>query len=87
LINLLLITYNYLYDKDEKLFYRDDRFFTQLSPAGKKIFWARGNGWVIAGLTKVLQAMHKDFHSVAFYETLFKEMSSRFKEIQQPEGY
>lgn len=84
---LYMITYNYLYDKDEKLFFRDDRFFTQRSPAGKKIFWARGNGWVIAGLVKVLQAMPKDFPHVRFYETLFKEMSSHLKEIQQPEGY
>jgi unsaturated rhamnogalacturonyl hydrolase len=84
---LYTITYNYLYDKDEKLFFRDDRFFTQLSPAGKKIFWARGNGWVIAGLVKVLQSMPKDYPRVMFYENLFKEMCSRFKEIQQPEGY
>ena len=84
---LYMITYNYLYDKDEKLFFRDDRFFTQRSPTGKKIFWARGNGWVIAGLVKVLQTMPKEYHHVLFYETLFKEMSSRLKEIQQPEGY
>ena len=84
---LYAITYNYLYDKGEKLFFRDDRFFTRRSPAGKKIFWSRGNGWVIAGLAKVMQAMPKNFHHRAFYETLFKEMSSRFKEIQQPEGH
>lgn len=84
---LFTITYTYLYDKDEKLFFRDDRFFDQRSPAGKKIFWSRGNGWVIAGLVKVLQSMPKDYPRVVFYENLFKEMSSRLKEIQQPEGY
>jgi unsaturated rhamnogalacturonyl hydrolase len=84
---LFMITYNYLYDKDEKLFFRDDRFFTQRSPSGKKIFWSRGNGWVIAGLVKVLQSMPKDYPHVQFYENLFKEMCSRFKEIQQPEGH
>jgi len=84
---LYMITYNYLYDKDEKLFFRDDRFFTEKSPTGKKIFWARGNGWVIAGLVKLLKVIPEDFHNVQFYETLFKEMSYRFRDIQQPEGY
>jgi rhamnogalacturonyl hydrolase YesR len=84
---LYKITYNYLYAKDENLFFRDDRFFNQRSPAGKKIFWARGNGWVIAGLVKILQSMPKDYPHLLFYENLFKEMSSSFKRIQQPQGY
>lgn len=84
---LFMITYNYLYARDEKLFFRDDRFFDQKSPSGKKIFWARGNGWVIAGLAKVLQSMPKDYPHVKFYEDLFIEMCSRFREIQQPEGH
>lgn len=84
---LFMITYNYLYDKNERLFFRDDRFFTQKSPSGEKIFWARGNGWVIAGLAKVLQSMPKDYPHVKFYENLFIEMCSRFREIQQPDGF
>lgn len=84
---LYKITYDYLYDKDERLFFRDDRFFNQRSPSGKKIFWARGNGWVIAGLVKILQSMPKDYPHRPFYENLFKEMCSRMKEIQQPEGH
>lgn len=84
---LYTITYNYLYDKKEFLFYRDDRFFEQRSPKGRKVFWSRGNGWVIAGLAKILQTLPKDYKNFEFYETLFKEMCSRFKEIQQPQGH
>ena len=84
---LYKITYNYLYDQEERLFYRDDRFFSERSLAGKKVFWARGNGWVVAGLVKVLQSMPKDYSNRGFYETLFKEMCSRLKDIQQPEGH
>ena len=40
-------TYNHLYDKDEDLFYRDSRYIGQKEANGKKIFWGRGNGWVI----------------------------------------
>ncbi len=84
---LYLMSYNYLYDKSEKLFFRDDRFFEQRSSNGEKIFWARGNGWVVAGLAKMLQSMPKNYSNRAFYETLLKEMASRLKDIQQPEGH
>jgi unsaturated rhamnogalacturonyl hydrolase len=84
---LYVMVYDYLYDKSEKLFFRDDRFFDQRSSNGEKIFWARGNGWVVAGLAKMLQSMPKDYSNRAFYETLLKEMASRLKEIQQPEGH
>lgn len=84
---LYKLTYEYLYDKKEKLFFRDDSFFDQKTPSGKKIFWSRGNGWVIAGLAKVLQVMPKDYRNVKFYETLFVEMASRLKELQLKEGY
>ncbi|HBA30511.1 MAG TPA: family 88 glycosyl hydrolase, partial [Parabacteroides goldsteinii] len=43
-------TYNHLYDKDDKLFFRDSRYFGQQEANGKKVFWGRGNGWVIGGL-------------------------------------
>src|SRR3989442_11451693 len=41
-------TTDYLYDKQERLFYRDSRFFDQRERNGKKVFWSRGNGWVLA---------------------------------------
>lgn len=84
---LYKITYDYLYDKDECLFYRDDRFFNKKSPAGKKIFWARGNGWVIAGLVKILESMPKNYTYRPFYEKLFKEMCLSMKKNQQPDGF
>lgn len=84
---LWTITHNYLYDKEEHLYYRDDRYFKQTSPNGKKIFWSRGNGWVMAGLSKVLDAMPKDYSRYPFYENLFKEMALKLKQIQQKEGY
>ena len=48
-------TYNHLYDKDEDLFYRDSRYIGQKEANGKKIFWGRGNGWVIGGLAEILK--------------------------------
>ena len=74
----------YLYDPTEKLYYRDDRFF---KPAdGKKVFWSRGNGWVIAGLAHMLDSMPADHPTRPRYETLFRDMASRIKDLQPEDG-
>jgi unsaturated rhamnogalacturonyl hydrolase len=80
-------TTDYLYDKDEHLYYRDSRFFDQRSANGQKIFWSRGNGWVMAGLARVLQDMPVDYPGRARYEALFLEMASRIAGLQQDDGY
>lgn len=84
---LWMATYEYLYDKDEHLYYRDDKFFKQTTVSGKKVFWSRGNGWVMGGLSKVLEAMPKDYVNRPFYENLFKEMAVKIKQLQLTEGY
>ena len=53
---------------------------------GKKIFWSRGNGWVMGGLVKLLQEMPKNYAGRDFYITLFKQMSERLLALQQPDG-
>ena len=32
-------TYNYLFDKEDNLFYRDHRYFTMKEANGAKVFW------------------------------------------------
>lgn len=84
---LWLLTYKYLYDQDEYLFFRDDSYFNKRTKNDKKVFWSRGNGWVIGGLVRVLESMPADFPNRPFYENLFIEMCSRLVELQSPEGY
>jgi len=85
-------TYNQLYDKEEHLFARDMRFLwgvneeDEKEPNGKKIFWSRGNGWVIGGLALILDDMPKDYKHRAFYESLYKEMAAKLLEIQPNDG-
>ncbi len=85
-------TYDMLYNKEEHLFARDGRFLWQgtakdlKEPNGKKIFWSRGNGWVIAGLALVLQQMPANYKNRAFYENLFREMAERIKALQPADG-
>jgi len=79
-------TYDFLYDKEEHLFYRDQSFFDKKTPAGKKTFWARGNGWVMAGTARVLQYLPKDNPAYNRYVTLLREMAASVKKIQGKDG-
>ena len=79
-------TTDYLYDSTEGLYFRDSRFFTKKTPNGKKIFWARGNGWVLSGIARVLQYLPQDYPSRPRYVKLFKEMAAAIAKAQQPDG-
>lgn len=85
-------TYDMLYDKKEHLFARDGRFLwtgasTDIKEKnGNKVFWSRGNGWVIGGLALLLTDLPKDYPNRPFYENLFKEMAQRIKGLQQKDG-
>ena len=84
--------YDLLYNKEERLFARDlnyvikndgnDRFEAN----GKKIFWSRGNGWVMGGLVRLLQELPKDYSKRPFYEQLFREMAEKIRSLQQADG-
>ncbi|OGD20508.1 MAG: glycosyl hydrolase family 88 [Candidatus Aminicenantes bacterium RBG_16_63_16] len=80
-------TYDFLYDKGEKLFFRDHNFFNKKEANGKKIFWGRGNGWVMGGLVKILKELPPDTRSRKFYQKLLVEMSERIAGLQDPNGY
>ncbi|MEN8156529.1 MAG: glycoside hydrolase family 88 protein [Bacteroidota bacterium] len=79
-------TSDYLYSKDDSLYYRDDRFFDQRSENGKKIFWARGNGWVIAGLSRLLEDMPSDYKNREKFEQQYREMAQKLLSLQDEDG-
>lgn len=80
-------TADYLYDKDERLFFRDSRYFDQRADNGAKIFWGRGNGWVIAGIARTLAALPADHPRKADYVALFRALSGRLASLQTADGY
>lgn len=83
-------TTDYLYDKDEHLYFRDSRYFPdkQKEANGKKIFWGRGNGWVIAGLAKILDTLPKDDKAYRpYYEKIFVELAEKLASLQGKDGY
>ncbi len=76
----------YLYDKDEQLFYRDSRFFDKREANSKKVFWSRGNGWVLAGMARLMETMPRNYRDKPKYEQLFITMSAKIASLQQADG-
>lgn len=76
----------FLYDKQEHLFFRDSRFFDQREANGRKVFWSRGNGWVFAGLARVLDLLPPDHGARPRFERLFREMADALLRAQQRDG-
>ncbi len=75
-----------LYDPQEHLYFRDERYFTKREANGQKIFWDRGNGWVLASLATILPLLPADYPSKKRYEEQFREMAVRVVALQQPDG-
>lgn len=78
---------DYLFDPSEQLYFRDSRFFAMRDDSGRKLFWSRGNGWVMGGLVRVLQVMDKTDPQRPYYEKLFKDMSAKLVTLQKADGY
>jgi len=84
--------YDLLYNQKEHLFARDLSYVIKGNSSdkyeanGQKIFWGRGNGWVMGGLARILGELPADYSQRAFYEGLFREMSDRLAELQQSDG-
>jgi unsaturated rhamnogalacturonyl hydrolase len=91
--SLFIECYDLLYDKEEKLYARDIRYKwdepgieVRKEANGKKIFWSRGNGWVMGGLVRVLQELPSDYKMRGFYEQNYLEMAKKIASLQQPDG-
>ncbi|MEX0330985.1 MAG: glycoside hydrolase family 88 protein [Puniceicoccaceae bacterium] len=80
------LTHSVLYDPKTSLYFRDTRFINNRLENGKKILWARGNGWVYGGLALTLEKLPKDHSLRPFLEDIFKEMSASLKNRQQSDG-
>ncbi|MEM9848658.1 MAG: glycoside hydrolase family 88 protein [Bacteroidota bacterium] len=79
-------TTDFLFDKKEHLYYRDERFKTQLDN-GTKVFWSRGNGWVFAGLTNIMNELDSDTKEYKYFLKIYKKMAKKLAAIQTPDGH
>jgi rhamnogalacturonyl hydrolase YesR len=77
----------YLYDKEEHLYFRDSTLFERREANGKKIFWSRGNGWVMGGLVRMLELLPADHPARPRFEQQFREMADKIITLQQADGF
>lgn len=85
----LLYSDRIMLDQETGLYFRDARYVypNHKSVNGKKDFWARGDGWVLAGLAKVLQDLPKDYKHYKFFVEKFQRLADIVAKTQQKEGY
>ncbi len=79
-----------MWDADDQLYYRDGKYIwpkvTTVCDGGKS-FWARGDGWVLAGLAKVLSDMPREYKHRDFFELRFRQLAEGVARCQQEGGY
>jgi rhamnogalacturonyl hydrolase YesR len=75
-----------VFDKEASLYYRDKRFIAVKTPAGKKVFWSRGNGWVLAGIARVLEYLPANDPQRPRYVALFRHMAAVIARCQGSDG-
>ena len=80
-------TKDFLFDRTEHLFYRDSRFIGKTGVHGEKIFWCRGNGWVLAGLVNILRELREGDPLREKYTDLLVKMADRIAGLQRQDGF
>src|SRR5690554_2065800 len=79
-------TTNFLFDKKENLYYRDESYMGKLEN-GAKIFWGRGNGWVFAGLPIIMDELDPNSKEYKYFLKIYRKMAKQLLELQTPEGH
>ncbi len=76
-------------DPETGLFYRDAKYIypRHKSTNGKKDFWSRGNGWLFAGLAKIIPDLPKNYKHRQAFIAQYKRMAKALQKAQQKEGY
>ena len=85
----LLYTDNIMLDQETGLYFRDGKYVypKHKTANGLKDFWARGDGWVLAGLAKVLQDMPADYKHRQFFVDKYVKLAKAVAQLQQKGGY
>lgn len=79
---------DFLYAPDEKLFHRNSKSQTEheRTPNDKKVFWSRGNGWVIGGLARMIEFLPENDPMKIKYIQLFQDLSYSLARYQMEDG-
>lgn len=85
----ILYSDSIMLDKETGLYFRDGKYIypKHKTAKGKKDFWARGDGWVLAGLAKVLQDMPETYVRQPFFVEKYVNLARGVKKLQQTQGH
>lgn len=85
----LLYSDSIMLDAETGLYFRDGKYVypKHKTQSGQKDFWARGDGWVLAGLAKVLQDMPTTYRHYDFFAKKFQRLAAAVAQLQQPGGF
>ena len=85
----ILYSDSIMLDHETGLYFRDGKYVypKHKSANGLKDFWARGDGWVLAGLAKVLQDMPRTYRHYDFFVKKYQRMAHAVAQLQQKKGY
>lgn len=89
LYEYLRYTDSIMYDEETGLYFRDGKYVypKHKTASGSKDFWARGDGWVLAGLAKVLKDMPKSYGHYDFFVQKYTKLAEAVAQCQQKQGY
>ena len=78
-----------MYDEETGLYFRDAKYVYPVhqTNAGKKDFWARGDGWIFAAFAKALNELPETDSHREEYISYYRRMAAALKACQQDEGY
>ncbi|MBQ7421910.1 MAG: glycoside hydrolase family 88 protein [Prevotella sp.] len=85
----ILYSDSIMLDGETGLYFRDGKYVFPMhkSVNGRKDFWARGDGWVLAGLAKVLKDMPESCSYRPFFVRKYVRLAKAVASLQQNEGY
>ncbi len=71
----------FLFDPKQSLFWRDKTYLNT------NAYWSRGNGWVFAGIARILDELPETDAHRADYEALLQQMATKLASIQASDGF
>src|SRR5574344_1782275 len=80
---------NLMYDEENHLFFRDANYIypKHTTTRGLRDYWSRGDGWVAAGLAKILNDMPADYTHYDYFKSIYKDIINALVKNQKSQGY
>lgn len=78
---------NGLYNPEDQLWWRDADFDPPYKePNGEDCYWARGNGWIVMAMARVLELLPDDAAHRDEYSKMLVDMCKALKPLQREDG-